>query len=69
MGLPLSDPVWHPTSFTKNRDRVLTSRVAEAFFAAVLVQAEAGKLLSCEHFSCDGTLIEAAASLKSFRPK
>jgi transposase len=68
VGLPLSEPVWHPTSFTKNRDRVLTSQVAEAFFAAVRAQAEAGKLLSREHFSCDGTLIEAAASLKSFRP-
>lgn len=69
VGLPLSEPVWHPTSFTKNRDRVLTSQVAEAFFAAVRAQAEAGRLLSREHFSVDGTLIEAAASLKSFRPK
>jgi transposase len=69
VGLPLSEPVWHPTSFTKNRDRVLTSAVAEAFFAAVRAQASAGKLLSREHFSCDGTLIEAAASLKSFRPR
>ena len=63
VGLPLSEPVWHPTSFTKNRDRVLTSQVAEAFFAAVRAQAEATKLLSREHFSVDGTLIEAAASL------
>jgi transposase len=69
VGLPLSEPVWHPTSFTKNRDRVLTSEVAEAFFAAVREQASAKKLLSREHFSCDGTLIEAAASLKSFRPR
>ena len=68
VGLPLSEPVWHPTSFTKNRNRVLTSEVAEAFFAAVRTQASAKKLLSREHFSCDGTLIEAAASLKSFRP-
>ncbi|HLE03127.1 MAG TPA: IS5 family transposase [Anaerolineales bacterium] len=69
VGLPLSEPVWHPTSFTKNRDRVLTAVVAEAFFAAVRDQASARKLLSREHFSCDGTLIEAAASLKSFRPR
>ena len=69
VGLPLSEPVWHPTSFTKNRSRVLTTEVAEAFFAAVRAQAEAGKLLSREHFSCDGTLVEAAASLKSFRPR
>ena len=69
VGLPLSEPVWHPTSFTKNRNRVLTAAVAEAFFAAVRNQAQAKKLLSREHFSCDGTLIEAAASLKSFRPR
>ena len=69
VGLPLSEPVWHPTSFTKNRNRVLTAQVADAFFAAVRSQAEATKLLSREHFSVDGTLIEAAASLKSFRPK
>jgi transposase len=69
VGLPLSETVWHPTSFTKNRDRVLTSEVAEAFFCAVRGQAQAKKLLSREHFSVDGTLIEAAASLKSFRPR
>lgn len=49
VGLPLSEPVWHPTSFTKNRDRVLTSEVAEAFFLAVRDQAQAKKLLSREH--------------------
>ena len=69
VGLSLSEPVWHPTSFTKNRDRVLTPEVAEAFFCAVRAQAQAQKLLSREHFSVDGTLIEAAASLKSFRPR
>ena len=69
VGLPLSEPVWHPTTFTKNRDRLLTSEVAEAFFEKIRTQAAARKLLSREHFSCDGTLIEAAASLKSFHPK
>jgi len=68
VGLPLSQPVFHPTSFTKNRQRLLTTEVAEAFFAAIRGQAEAHKLLSREHFSVDGTLIEAAASLKSLRP-
>jgi transposase len=68
VGLPLDEPVWHPTTFTKNRDRLLTAAVAEAFFEAIRSQAEAHKLLSREHFSLDGTLIEAAASLKSLRP-
>ena len=68
VGLPLDEPVFHATSFTKNRARLLTSEVAEAFFAAIRGQAEAHKLLSREHFSVDGTLIEAAAALKSLRP-
>ena len=68
VGLPAGEPVWHPTTFTKNRDRLLTVAVAEAFFCAIRAQAEAHKLLSREHFSLDGTLIEAAASLKSLRP-
>jgi transposase len=69
VGLPFSDKAWHPTSFTKNRDRLLTSEVAEVFFEKIISQAEARKLLSREHFSVDGTLVEAAASLKSFRPR
>jgi transposase len=68
VGLPMDEPVWHPTTFTKNRDRLLTTEVAEAFFRAIRGQAEAGRLLSREHFSVDGTLLEAAASLKSLRP-
>jgi len=68
VGLPMDEPVWHPTTFTKNRDRLLTAAVADAFFGAIRSQAEAHKLLSREHFSLDGTLIEAAASLKSLRP-
>jgi IS5 family transposase len=68
VGLPLDQPVFHATSFTKNRARLLTSAVAEAFFAAIREQAEAHELLSREHFSLDGTLLEAAAALKSLRP-
>ena len=68
VGLPLDEPVFHATSFTKNRARLLTSEIAEAFFAAIRGQAEAHKLLSREHFSVDGTLLEAAASFKSLRP-
>lgn len=68
VGLPLDQPVFHATSFTKNRDRLLTSEIAAAFFEAIRSQAEAHKLLSREHFSVDGTLIEAAAALKSLRP-
>jgi transposase len=69
VGLPLSQEVWHPTTFTKNRDRLLTGEVAGAFFEKIRGQAEARNLLSREHFSVDGSLIEAAASLKSFRPR
>jgi len=68
VGLPMDEPLFHATSFTKNRRRLLTTEIAEAFFAAIRAQAEAGKLLSREHFSVDGTLIEAAAALKSLRP-
>lgn len=68
VGLPMDEPVFHATSFTKNRERLLTTEIAEAFFAAIRGQAEAHKLLSAEHFSVDGTLIEAAAALKSLRP-
>ena len=69
VGLPIDERVWHPTSFTKNRDRLLSGKVAEVFFAHIREQADAQKLLSREHFSCDGTLLEAAASLKSFRSR
>jgi len=67
VGLSASDPVWHPTVFSKNRDRLLDGVVAEEFFNQV--EARAGKLLSDEHFTVDGTLIEAWAGQKSFRPK
>ena len=68
-GLSMDDPVWDPTTFTKNRDRLLRGDVATAFFEAVLRQARAHGLLSDEHFTVDGTLLEAWASHKSFRPK
>jgi transposase len=69
VGLPFGEKMWDHSSFSKNRDRLLSSEVAEAFFEHVRGQAESRRLLSREHFSCDGTLLEAAASLKSFRPK
>ncbi len=62
VGLNADDPVWDVTVFTKNRERLLEGDVAQAFFAAVVAQARAAGLLSDEHFSVDGTLIEAWAS-------
>jgi hypothetical protein len=61
--------VWDATTFTKNRDRLLEGDIAAQFLAAVLAQDKVKALLSGEHFSVDGTLLEAWASLKSFRPK
>ena len=69
VGLSLDDPVWDPSVFTKNRDRLLRGDIARAFFERVLAQAHARQLLSPEHFTVDGTLIEAWASLKSFKPQ
>ena len=69
VGLNMDDPVWHPTTFTKNRDRLLAGDVAAAFFDAVRAQARAAGLLSDEHFTVDGTQLEAWASLKSFQPR
>jgi transposase len=69
VGLNMDEPVWVPTVFSKNRDRLLGGDIAERFFAQVLEQARAGDLLSDEHFSVDGTLIEAWASQKSFQKK
>ena len=67
VGLNMDDPVWHPTTFTKNRDRLLSGDVAAAFFDAVQAHARAAGLLSDEHFTVNGTQLEAWASLKSFR--
>src|SRR5947209_16978478 len=63
----MDDPVWAPTTFTKNRDRLLGGDIAAAFFDAVLIHADAARLLSDDHFTVDGTLLEAWASQKSFR--
>lgn len=69
VGLGMDDPVWVATTFTKNRDRLLNGDVAAAFFEAVLIHADAERLLSDDHFTVDGTLLEAWASHKSFRPR
>jgi len=69
VGLALDDTVWEHSTFSKNRDRLLEHEVVEEFFAQVLRLADARGLLSKEHFSVDGTLIQAWASQKSFRPK
>ncbi len=69
IGLSLDDPIWSPTTFSKNRDRLLKGDIASAFFDAVLRQAREADLLSDEHFTVDGTVLEAWASLKSFQRK
>jgi transposase len=69
VGLGVDHPVWDVTVFTKNRDRLLDGAIAAKFLRAVLAQPEVETLLSDEHLSIDGTLIQAWASLKSFRPK
>jgi transposase len=68
VGLGIDDEVWVPETFTVNRDRLLEAEVAHAFFHAVVEQARSRKLLSDDHFTVDGTLLEAWASQKSFRP-
>jgi len=69
VGLSANEPVWHPTVFTKNRDRLLEGAVSEDFFTFIVAQARQRKLLSDEHFTVDGTLIEAWAGQKSFQRK
>ena len=69
VGLNMDEPVWVASVFTKNRDRLLEGEIAQKFFAQVLDQARDAELLSDEHFSVDGTLIEAWASQKSFQRK
>jgi transposase len=69
VGLGMDDAVWSPTTFTKNRDRLLDGDIAAAFFEAILIHADTARLLSDEHFTVDGTLLEAWASHKSFRPR
>lgn len=69
LDLNIADPAFHPTTFTKNRETLLKHDVARQFFAAVLEEARRERLLSEDHFTVDGTLLEAWASLKSVRPK
>jgi transposase len=69
VGLGVDDAAWDHSSFTKNRDRLLEGEIAAKFLQAVLAQPKVKRLLSSEHFSVDGTLIEAWASIKSFRRK
>jgi len=69
VGLNLDDGVWDATTFTKNRDRLLEAAVSKEFLAQVVERARGARLISDEHFTVDGTLLEAWASLKSFRPK
>lgn len=69
VGLGIDDPVWVPTVFSKNRDRLLTTDMSRKVMAAILAHREVAPLLSDEHFSVDGTLVKAWASMKSFQPK
>lgn len=69
VGIGVDDPVWDHSTFSKNRDRLLAGDVAAGFLSAVLSQPRVKRLLSSEHFSVDGTLIEAWAWTKSFKPK
>jgi transposase len=69
VGLNMDDSIWDVTVFTKNRERLLEGDIAEVFFQAVLTQARERSLLSDEHFTVDGTLLEAWASVKSYQRK
>ena len=69
VGLGIEDAVWDHSTFSKNRDRVLAGDVAAEFLATLLDRPDVRRLLSSEHFSVDGTVIQAWASMKSFRPK
>lgn len=69
VGLDLQDPVWDASTFSKNRDRLIEANIAVGFLENVVAKANEEGLLSPAHFSVDGTLLEAWASLKSFRPK
>jgi transposase len=69
VGLDLQDPVWDPSTFSKNRDRLIEADIAVGFLENVVAKADEEGLLSAAHFSVDGTLLEAWASAKSFRPK
>ena len=67
VGLNMDDAVWHPTVYSKNRDRLLEAEVARIFFDGVVTEATQMGLMSDDHFTVDGTLLEACAGLKSFK--
>ena len=69
VGLGVDDPAWDHSVFSKNRDRLLEGEIARKFLTAILAQPKVRRLLSSDHFSVDGTLVEAWASMKSFKPK
>jgi transposase len=69
VGLSIDEPVWVPTVFAKNRDRLLNTEMSQKLLAAILAHEKVAPLLSDDHFSVDGTLVEAWASFKSFKPK
>jgi hypothetical protein len=68
VGLGLDAAVWSPTTFSKNRDRLLTGDIATAFFEAVLLHAETERLLSDDHFTVDGTLLRRGRATRVFSP-
>jgi transposase len=69
VGLGIDEPVWNHSTFSKNRDRLLVHEVDQALFDAIKQHAHSRQLMSREHFSVDGTLLDACASMKSFRPR
>ena len=69
VGLGVDDPVWVPTVFTKNRDRLLTTEMSRKVMAAILAHRDVAPLLSDDHFSVDGTLVKAWASMKASSPE
>src|SRR5688572_1732173 len=69
VGLNMDDPVWDATVFSKNRERLLGGRIVQEFFGQVIEQARSRRLLSDEHFTVDGALVEAWAGHKSFKPR
>ena len=69
VGIGVDDPVWDHSTFSKNRERLLAGDIVAKFLAAVLSQPQVKRLLSSDHFSVDGTLVEAWASMKSFKPR
>lgn len=69
VGLGIDEPVWHSTAYAKNRDRLFERDIAESFLNAILAHPRVKPLLSGEHFSVDGSLIDAWASMKSFQPR